>query len=369
MSKTLAIFSPNQNAYSETFIQAHKNLPFKIKFYYGGSIPRSLEGEKNLFRFSLNQKIKIRFDKRFNLSEHALINSLKREKIDCILAEYGTTGAECLKVISHLKIPLIVHFHGSDASLKEVLDRYKEDYKRMFSYANKIIIVSEKMKSVLLSLGCPANKIILSYYGPNEIFFECKPDYQSQQFISVGRFVEKKAPYLTILAFNQIVRHFPSSKLIMVGAGELLPVCEQLVDAMNLSGHVEFKKVQTPEQIQGLFNRSLAFVQHSIVADNGDSEGTPVAVLETQAASLAVISTMHAGIPDVVINGETGLLVNEKEVNLMVENMRRILEEKGLAKKLGVAGRERVRKHFSQEKHLKQIEEAVLQAVSDFHNE
>jgi glycosyltransferase involved in cell wall biosynthesis len=369
MIKTLAILSPNQNAYSETFIHAHKKLPFNIRFYYDGLFPTKLEGKKSLFIFNLFQKIKIRFDNRFNLSEHALLNSLKREKVDCVLAEYGTTAVATLKVVSHLQIPLVVHFHGSDASLKDVLKKNKEKYKLVFAYASRIIVVSKKMRSVLLTLGCPDNKLVLSYYGPDTSFVECQPDYKSQQFISVGRFVEKKAPYLTILSYKNMAADFPSSKLVMVGDGELLPVCQQLANALNLSNQVEFKKVQTPEQIKTLLNESIAFVQHSIVADNGDSEGTPVAILEAQAAALPVISTYHAGIPDVVINDETGFLVEEKNVDEMAKNMRRILNEKGLAKKLGEKGRERIKQHFSREKNLKQIEETILNSLLIVGNE
>lgn len=369
MTQTLAIISPIRNAYSETFIQAHKNLPFNIKFYYEGLLPSKLEYQENIFLFNFLEKIKIRLNKNFNLSEHALINSLRREKVDCVLAEYGTTAAATLKVISHLKLPLVVHFHGSDASLKEILNENKESYKNVFSYASKIIVVSKRMKSKLHDIGCPVDKLLLSYYGPNEQFLNCKPSYHNQQFISVGRFVEKKAPYLTILAFKKIIENYPFAKLIMVGEGILLPVCKQLVSALNLTNQIQFKGVQSTTQIQSLFEESIAFVQHSIVAENGDSEGTPVAILEAQAAALPVISTFHAGIPDVVANNETGLLVQEKDVEGMAKNMIRILNEAGLARGLGENGRKRIKEKFTSQQHLKQIEIAISQAISTAVNE
>jgi glycosyltransferase involved in cell wall biosynthesis len=363
MKKTLAIFSPSKNAYSETFIQAHKKLNFNVKYYYDGFLPAKLEGMENLFIFNFLQKLTIRLRKNFNLTEHALINSLKKERVDCVLAEYGTSAVATLKVVSYLKLPLVVHFHGSDASIKQVLKSNEESYKMVFAYASKIIVVSEKMKSVLLGLGCPENKLILSYYGPNEKFLDCNPNFHSQSFVAVGRFVEKKAPHLTILSFRKIAHDFPSSRLIMIGEGELLPICQQLVHALNLSEQVEFKMIQTPDQIENIFDDSIAFVQHSIEASNGDSEGTPVAVLEAQAAALPVISTLHGGIPDVVVNGETGLLTDEKNVEGMARNMHRILDEKGLAKKLGEAGRKRVKKYFTQKKHLQQVEKAINSSI------
>ena len=66
--------------------------------------------------------------------------------------------------------------------------------------------------------------------------------------------------------------------------------------ATALSLPVDFLGVQSPNQIRDLINNSFCFVQHSIVAENGDAEGTPVAILEATAAGLPVVSTRHAGI-------------------------------------------------------------------------
>ena len=127
--KTLAILSPNQNAYSETFIQAHKRLPFNIKFYYGGSLPTALEGDSNILKLSFFERIKRRLLKGFSFEEKRILFSLRKENVDCVLAEYGTTAADSLKVLQYLNLPLIVHFHGYDASIREVIDGYIEKYR------------------------------------------------------------------------------------------------------------------------------------------------------------------------------------------------------------------------------------------------
>lgn len=361
--KTLAIFSPNQNAYSETFIQAHKKLPFNIKYYYGGFLPTQLEDKGSLYQFNVPQKIKIRTNKYFNLSEHALINSLKKEKIDCVLVEYGPTACSVLKIIKYLKLPLVVHFHGYDASVKNVLKQYAESYKEIFSYASSIVAVSQNMKERLIGMGCPIDKITVSVYGPNPVFYNNNPSYRNKRFIAVGRFVEKKAPYLTIAAFNKIVDECPEAKLVMVGEGELLPLCQRLAKGLSLENNIDFKGVQTSEEIRLLFENSLAFVQHSIVPENGDSEGTPVIILEAQASALPVISTNHAGISEVVINNETGLLVDELDVEGMTGHMKRLLTEKGLAEKLGKAGRKRIRENFTLDMHLETLEKSIRLAI------
>lgn len=359
MCKTLAIFSPSQNAYSETFIQAHKKLPFNIKFYYDGYLPTKLEGSKNIFQFSWKQKIEKQLHKNFTSREYALINSLKAESVDVILVEYGPTACATLNVAQYLKIPMIVHFHGYDASMYAIIAKYGAQYKKVFAYSSFVIAVSNKMKDALILLGCPEEKIVIAVYGPDPVFFNVNPLYSSQQFVAVGRFVEKKAPQLTIAAFKKVVAEYPAAQLVMVGDGALLEVCKQEVGTLGLQGNVVFKGVQTAEEIQRLFRKSLAFVQHSIIATDGDAEGTPVAILEAQAAALPVISTDHAGIADVVVHSITGLLVAENDVSGMANNMIALLREDGLAAQLGRQGRMRIREYYQLEQNLSVLESLI----------
>ncbi len=121
--------------------------------------------------------------------------------------------------------------------------------------------------------------------------------------------------------------------------------------------------VLTPLEFQAHLKEACAFVQHSITAYDGDMEGTPVAVLEASAAGLPVISTFHAGIPDVIIDGETGLLCEEHDVDGMAKNMIKILDNFGLAKRMGAAGKKRIKENFSMEKHLGILSEVVQKAV------
>jgi len=362
MAKILAIFSPGQNAYSETFIHAHKKLPFNIKYYYGGTIPFSLEG-KNISEFSFSEKWKRKILRGFTFTEKLLISSLRKEKVDCVLAEYGTTAADSLHVINYLKVPLIVHFHGYDASQKDVIKQYGEKYKDVFAHASKVIVVSKRMYKDVMNLGCPESKLVLNSYGPDDSFFKIRAGFNNQQFVSVGRFVKKKAPLLTINAFKKVVNGFPEAKLIMAGDGELLEQCKNLADSLGLRDNITFSGPLNREQVQQLFSSSIAFVQHSVVAENGDSEGTPVAILEAQAAGLPVISTFHAGIPDVVINEETGFLVEENDMEGMAKNMMRILEEQNLAEQLGTAGRIRVKEKFTMERHLQTLEKEIENSI------
>jgi glycosyltransferase involved in cell wall biosynthesis len=97
------------------------------------------------------------------------------------------------------------------------------------------------------------------------------------------------------------------------------------------------------------------FVQHSIEAASGDSEGTPVAVLEAGATGLPVVSTRHGGIPEVVIDGRTGLLVDEGDWQGMARAMATLAANPRLAAQLGAEARQHVEEHFSIDRSIARL--------------
>jgi len=311
--------------------------------------------------WSVKIKRKLGF-KTFSASETAFIRSLKKNKVQVILAQYGTTANRIVGICKKLNIPLITHFHGYDASEDEVIKRCN-NYKEVFAYSSHIIAVSLSMQNRLIQLGCPKEKVVYTPCAPDKIFLKLKPQFSEDLFIGLGRFVNKKAPYYTILAFKQVAEKFPNARLVIGGQGELYETCKNLVRYHKLESQVLLHGVLSREDFLKYLEKGLAFVQHSVTALNGDQEGTPVAILEASAAGLPVVATLHAGIPDVIIDGETGFLVPEHDVEAMAEKMRILLEDKALASELGQKGKERIHSHFTIEKHLKAINELIEKVI------
>jgi glycosyltransferase involved in cell wall biosynthesis len=366
----IAIVSPSNNAYSETFIQEQKKgLSGEVFYYFGDAIPKYLEGYGILANRIISWKVKIKRKlgfKTLSAVEIAFSNSLKKNNIQVVLAQYGTTAHQIVNVCKKLNIPLITHFHGYDASVEEVIEIHK-NYKHVFEYSTYVIAVSLSMEKRLTELCCPKEKLIYNAYGPNDLFLNVTPQFNESVFIAVGRFVNKKAPYYTILAFKKAHDYYPNARLIIGGTGELFETCYNLITTLELKDSVLLPGIIDREQFIQYLSKGLAFVQHSVTSLNGDQEGTPVAVLEASAAGLPVISTFHAGIPDVIIDGETGLLVEEHDVNGMAEKMILLLENKKLAKKLGINGKERIKTNFSLKRHLNVIDDLIEKAIKRTH--
>ena len=363
----IGLFSPNKNPYSETFIQAHKNnLKGNVFYYYGIGEDIALENHPPLttrFKLLVLKIIKNVFKKNKSfLKEQILTKSLKKHQIDVALVEYGIHAHHILPVLEKLNLPLVVHFHGFDATVKEIIKEHN-NYKEVFQYASKVIAVSKAMERQLLEMGCSPDKLVYNANAAQKEFQELTPSFTKEQFVFVGRFAGKKAPYYPILAFKELLKKFPNAKLIMCGDGKLLEVCKNLVRHYNLEENIIFLGVITSKQLLQLFSESLGYVQHSITASNGDMEGMPISVLEASAAGLPVVSTYHAGISDVVEHGVTGLLCEEHEVMHMSQNLIKLLEDVEYSKKLGQAGKERVKSNFSLERHIDGIQYLLEEAV------
>ena len=106
------------------------------------------------------------------------------------------------------------------------------------------------------------------------------------------------------------------------------------------------------------------FVQHSLVASDGDCEGSPVAVMEAQLSGLPVVATRHAGIPDVVLDGESGYLVDEGDVAAMAAAIAKLIEDPALAARLGDCGRRRVQEGFTIDHHLNELSRLLLKVMN-----
>lgn len=375
--KKIVLISPNKNAVSETFISAHKEcINGEIVFLYGSIMNLLDEDDKSIERYMSKPSRYWKllrahiyhhlFKSYYPRSKDVLVNFLKKINASLVLAEYGTTGADIWEACKEANVPLIIHFHGFDASHRPTLEKYLPLYKKAFEYASYVIGVSKQMCHKLIEFGAQPEKVIYNPCGPQEFFFDIKPDYNSPNFFAVGRFVDKKAPYLTLLAFKKIKEKFKEANLIMAGTGGLLNTCINLSNYYKLD--VQFLGTVSHWQVKELFSNSFCFLQHSIESLDGDSEGTPVAVLEAQAAGLPVVSTFHAGIPDVVVNGKTGFLVKEQDVDAMADKMLFLYQNRELAKQMGTCAREHIKANLSLKIHIDKINDLIDKAIQRHKN-
>ncbi|MBK6409433.1 MAG: glycosyltransferase [Flavobacteriales bacterium] len=134
--------------------------------------------------------------------------------------------------------------------------------------------------------------------------------------------------------------------------------------ALGLEGSVDLPGLLPPEQVAERLRGARAFVQHSLTTGTGDMEGTPVAVLEAMASGIPVVSTFHAGIPDVVAHGESGLLSPEFDISGMAAHLVQLIDHPEQADAMGKAGRGAVLAHHRMEDRIGALQAVLEQAVA-----
>jgi glycosyltransferase involved in cell wall biosynthesis len=214
------------------------------------------------------------------------------------------------------------------------------------------------MAAKAIALGCASEKILNTPCGANILFNNVVLKNKERTFVFVGRFVEKKGPLYCIMAFHILLNRGHKAQLKMIGDGPLKDICFDYVQAHQLNEYISFLGVLNSEQIAVEFANSTCYVQHSITAQSGDQEGTPVSVMEAMLAGLPVISTKHGGIQDVV-SEHCGVLVEEKDTIAMSLAMENCIHHPDVFREMGLKCKKYIQENHTLPLHLDQINQSI----------
>lgn len=359
-NRRIAFFTPSASKYSETFIQAHiDGIHGDKDVFHQGEIARMMNGETIPYPSAWSVMFHRLFRrKKIGKEQLALYSKLKSGDYGLAFIEYGTTAARIYRILRELEIPIVVHFHGFDISTRSILAKNESDYREIFAFAKKVIVVSREMEHRALSMGCSSEKIIYSPCGAHSRFSLIENTPSVGRFVFVGRFVEKKGPLYTLMAFNILLNRGHRAVLDLVGEGPLFRICKDYARAHQIEKFVNFHGVKKAEEVVNIFSSASCYVQHSITSDSGDQEGTPVAIMEAMLAGLPIISTSHAGIKDIV-RGEFGKLVDEGDVLAMADCMEESILNPKRFSEMGANGRQFILNNHTLEHHLLQLNQAI----------
>lgn len=248
---------------------------------------------------------------------------------------------------------VVVSFHGYDGSATFRV-KGADFYDGLFARADRITTPSEFMKQNLVRHGCAPDKITVHHYGKDTAAFAPPPARQDQdgqgqgdrvRLLSVARFVEKKGLEYSLAAFAKAQAGLDAQYRI-VGYGPLEPELTALVRELDVEDKVVFLGQLTNEAVRQEMAQADIFVLTSVTAANGDEEGVPVSLIEAQALGLPVVSSRHAGIPELVAHGETGFLAGERDVTEIAGHMRALMRNPAIRAAFAANARQRVLREF-----------------------
>jgi len=276
---------------------------------------------------------------------------LKEQQVDVMLGEYLDDAWPLLEIARSLGIKFFAHAHGYDLSclLHNQIWREKlADY----AQADGVIVVNRVMKERLITLGVHAEKIHIIPCGVDvPIQPVLRLPRASVHCLAVGRMVPKKGPLKLVEAFLEAIESGLDLYLDYIGTGPLFSEVSRFVERAGLGCRVRLLGGQEHRVVMDHMAKADIFLQHSIVdPETGDEEGMPVAVQEAMAMALPVVSTQHAGIPEIISHGETGFLVAEGDVVGMSEHIVALAREPELRQSIGVAAWSHARNQLTWER-------------------
>jgi colanic acid/amylovoran biosynthesis glycosyltransferase len=275
-----------------------------------------------------------------NLKTLYFLRAFGDERFDILHCHFGPNGliGAFLKDCGRAD-RLVVTFHGSD--INGYPRRYGEGvYRALYDRADALTCGSRFIRDKLVANGCPAQKIRVLPVGLRmEDYPETDSPREEGMILSVGRLVEVKGFRYAVEAFAAIRRRFPKAHYVIAGGGPDRAMLEGLARELGVAEGLSLLGDLSDTEVAALYRRASVFVLPSVRASNGAEEGQGLVLQEAQASGLPVVSTLVGGIPEGVVEGETGFLVPEKDPAALAERIGELLGNASLRERMGRKGR------------------------------
>jgi len=276
-------------------------------------------------------------------------------------AHFGHAGVSALRLKRKKEIPLITSFYGFDLGGDK--DRLKPYYKSLSFSGDLFLALSNDMANDLIDLGFPSNKILIHKLGidlDNFIPLNITNNKDKFVFLTVATFSERKGIHYTIQAFKAFKEQVKigGCELRIIGDG---PYREKLYEYARGEKDIVFINNHTAENPRDLIKCEMqmcdVFMLNSITLQNSDKEGTPIVLMEAQACGKPCISSYHAGISEVVIDGETGFLCSERSVSKISDAMLTLYSNPEMRKKFGNNARQHITQNYNNARQILLLKE------------
>jgi glycosyltransferase involved in cell wall biosynthesis len=274
-------------------------------------------------------------------------------------AHFGTDGLAALPLAERLGIPLITTLRGYDVT-RSTAALLRSGRRSWMHYALRqgalqrrgtlFLAVSDALRRQAIARGYPPERILTHYNGVDLARFPAGPG-GADLVLFVGRLVEKKGVEILIQAFAATRRARPGASLVVIGEGPLRARLERMA-----GDSVRFLGVQAPEAVAEWMRRAAVLAAPSVTAHDGDAEGLPNVIVEAAASALPAIGTAHGGIPEAIVDGETGFIIPERDAGALAGRLLAILGDPDLRARMGAAARDLAERTFDFARQMDRLE-------------
>ncbi len=290
-------------------------------------------------------------------------------------AHFGPDGVVAIPLARQLGVPLIVSFHGTDATMK-VAYVWRHSYithrlywlkrKRLSRVASRIIVQSNFLRDrVITAHGMPEDKIVCIRHGVDLTQFTPRQDEAERgHVLYVGRLIELKGLNFLLAALVWLRASFPDLHLTVVGDGPMRARYETMAREL-LGMRVRFVGAQPQSVVHEYLRKAWVFCMPSVTMPSGEAESLGMVFLEAMAMKVPVVSFASGGIPEVILHGKTGFLARERDVDELAHYLKLLLESEELRRRMGEAGRKWVAQEFDLAKQNAKLEALYDEVIAE----
>lgn len=293
------------------------------------------------------------FQNRLKIWIYSSMPSLQCSSYDVIHCHFAGNYEYAFQIqtISSPNAKIVTTFHGYDVNVAGAICE-AGNYQKLFARGNIYTANTSFTAKKASLLGCPPENIVILPVG---LEIEKYPfasrsvqPGETIKLLSVGRLVEKKGIEYGLKAVAKVLSLNPDIALeyLIVGEGELQGRLESLAQKLGISNHVRFLGAMAQDELKTVYDSAHLFMLPSVTAANGDMEGQGLVLQEAQCAGLPVLSTLHNGIPDGVLDNQSGYLVPERDADALAEKINHLIKHPEIWPDMGRVGRKYVEEHY-----------------------
>ena len=279
-----------------------------------------------------------------------IIPFLDKGPYDIIHCHFGPCGnlGVLLKDLGAIRGKVVTTFHGYDLS-SYIKQKGNRIYEKLVERGDLFLPISTLWRNELIKLGCAQEKTVVHRMGIDIGRFGFSPRKVRKDgkisILTVARLIEKKGVQYGIQAVAKVLKHYPDVEYKIAGDGPLKRDLIDLINKLKVNENVKLLGWKQRDEISELMGHADILLAPSVTDKNGDQEGIPVVLMEALALGMPVISTYHSGIPELVQDGKSGFLVDERDVDGFAEKIGYLIKHPDIWEEMGLKGRESVQRN------------------------
>jgi len=278
----------------------------------------------------------------------------RRWQPDLVHAHMGPSALRMMLLVQLARLPFVATFAGRDLAVQASLPGLAGLYTQLFDQLDLAICVSRDLARRLEAAGMNPDRIEVVHRG---VMIEgpttARPGREGPlRILMVGRLVPKKGHADALEALAELRRRGVAAHLTIVGEGPLLGALRRQCQHAGLEKQVDFEGVASPARVTETMAEAQLILHCSVTDREGDIEGIPNVLLEAGACGLPALATRHGGISELVMDGETGWLIDEGDIAGIVDILEQVESHRERLELAGAAARRRIETGFALDRQV-----------------